>query len=416
MGAKSKFHSGGNTPAKSENNMLTRAHSKLGASSSDRWINCPGSVALCEQCPEPPTNYAAAEGTAAHRLAEVCLTGYEGQWPAARWFIGREKLLGKEFTEHGIKCTEEMADHVQGYVDFVRNKRNELGAELIVEKKFHLKHIHPDLFGTGDAVLVQPFGCIWIIDFKYGEGHFVEVRENTQLLYYALGAAVGEDFDEVTICVYQPRNLGDEERPDRTWTVKPKALQNFAKKLRVYALATEAEDAPLAAGSWCRWCKAAGVCPELHRSAIDVARTDFDDPQLPAVVNGPLTDDQLVKVVQYRKLFEKWFDQVEEYLQARLEKGERIEGVKLVSSKSKREWIDEKKAAKVLSSKLGDSAYERKLLSVAKAEDSLGKDSLVGLFRVVVGKPTIAHESDRRIELPGKAADDFDEIISEDDF
>ena len=40
------------------------AHSKLGASSTGRWMNCPGSVEATKDYPET-TNIYAAEGTAA---------------------------------------------------------------------------------------------------------------------------------------------------------------------------------------------------------------------------------------------------------------------------------------------------------------------------------------------------------------
>ena len=46
------------------------AHAKLSPSAASRWLNCPGSVALCATLPTPPSTYYADEGTAAHALAE----------------------------------------------------------------------------------------------------------------------------------------------------------------------------------------------------------------------------------------------------------------------------------------------------------------------------------------------------------
>ena len=51
-------------------------HSALGASSCKRWWHCPGSVSLSAGLPNESSD-AAREGTAAHALAEQCLTYYQ---------------------------------------------------------------------------------------------------------------------------------------------------------------------------------------------------------------------------------------------------------------------------------------------------------------------------------------------------
>lgn len=49
-------------------------HSYFGASSSERWITCPGSVTLCAKAPKTGGSSSFAnEGTAAHELAEKSL-------------------------------------------------------------------------------------------------------------------------------------------------------------------------------------------------------------------------------------------------------------------------------------------------------------------------------------------------------
>ena len=47
-----------------------RAHALLSASSSHRWLNCPPSAVIADKHPQPADSPAAAEGTAAHELAE----------------------------------------------------------------------------------------------------------------------------------------------------------------------------------------------------------------------------------------------------------------------------------------------------------------------------------------------------------
>ena len=50
------------------------AHAKLSPSSAERWMTCPGSVALCDGLVDEGSSFA-AEGTAAHWVAEQILLG-----------------------------------------------------------------------------------------------------------------------------------------------------------------------------------------------------------------------------------------------------------------------------------------------------------------------------------------------------
>lgn len=84
------------------------AHAQLSPSSAERWITCPGSVALCRNLPDSSSSYA-DEGTAAHDLAAKCL---ESGKDAAE-FIG-------ETVDKGFVVDSTMAGYVQQYVDFVR--------------------------------------------------------------------------------------------------------------------------------------------------------------------------------------------------------------------------------------------------------------------------------------------------------
>ena len=50
---------------------MPNAHAVRSASSSARWINCPGSIRISDQCPEPGESEYAKEGTLAHAVGEV---------------------------------------------------------------------------------------------------------------------------------------------------------------------------------------------------------------------------------------------------------------------------------------------------------------------------------------------------------
>lgn len=85
------------------------AHAQLSPSSAERWMTCPGSVALSKGAPDDSSSFA-DEGTDAHELAAKCLESGKD----AADFIG--ETMGK-----GNVVGADMAFHVQGYVDYVRD-------------------------------------------------------------------------------------------------------------------------------------------------------------------------------------------------------------------------------------------------------------------------------------------------------
>jgi hypothetical protein len=231
-------------------------HSPIGASSMHRWVNCPGSVQLSENQPST-AGEAAKEGTLAHSCAEMILAGAKGEVP---------------FKD------DEMQEHVDAYVEFLRVETHD-ATYFGVEKGFQLIRINPKLFGTCDAVAYfAKERLLRIYDFKYGKTK-VDVEENEQLMYYALGALQTFEFhvEEIELVVVQPR------KPIRGQIVRrwrfnayPK-MNDFASLLYTAAKATEAPNAPLLAGDWCYWCNARNICPAKHDEANKRAADVFAD-------------------------------------------------------------------------------------------------------------------------------------------
>jgi hypothetical protein len=158
----------------------------------------------------------------------------------------------------------------------------------------------------------------------------------------------------------------------------------------------------------CQWCKAKATCPALKSYTEKVILSGFDELDSPNA--DTLTDQQLRLALESKKLIVSWLDSVESLVNERLQKGEAFEGFKLVAGRSLRKWADEKDAESNLTSLLGDDAYERKLLTPAKAEKALGKakaKKIQGLIIKPEGKPTLAPESDKRKSV-SISVDDFD--------
>lgn len=328
------------------------AHSKLGASSSKRWINCPGSVRECAPFPNVSTVYA-DEGTAAHFLAEQCLRQGKDAVEFLKQNVATpsgetEPFFTKEQPSEEVvtlldeggnlvgpgrvfTVTEEMAEAVQVYLDTIREvKSTNPGAEIRVEHKFHLAHLHPDLWGTCDCVIVQPFDRLIVVDYKHGQGVAVDAEENTQGMMYALGAAVTEDVDTVEIVIVQPR-APHREGPVRRWTISKTELEAWGREVLLpAALATEDPNAPLVAGKeHCKFCTAGAVCPAKREAAMAEAGVVFDDGMYPVPVEQqpPLPDvrsmtpEQAARVLRMKPLLLDFMANVEDYVRGSLETG-----------------------------------------------------------------------------------------------
>ena len=377
----------------------TRAHSKLGASKAKQFLNCPGSIKLAEKAPKQLSSEYADLGTRAHELAEHILLKN----------LSKEKAQALK-TFKGKEIESDMIDHVFVYVDYIRKLKSEIGdgAEFLMEQKFHLKHIHPDLYGTSDFTIKEEFGRLVVIDFKYGQGVAVDVEENEQLLYYALGAAYGGTYSEIELVIVQPR-ADHSDGPIRSWKTDNDFLMGFAKELKAAALLTQEENAPLKDGDHCRFCAAKAICPLLKEKAIQTAQTDFKSAELTLPSIESLTDEQVVNVVKFQSQIENWFESVKDFALLRLMNGEKTDGLKMVAKRSTRKWINEEEARRDLYEIYGERIYEKKFLSASQAEKVFGKDIILGKCESVSSGPTIAHESDRRKALTS-AKDDFGAI------
>lgn len=370
-----------------------RAHSVHGASSAERWMACPASVKLIEKAPPQKSSPYAAEGTCAHELAEVALL----QDKPCTDFIG-EKFEGWE-------VTEEMADYVQIYVDYVRKASEGEHKEAVIEEKFDLSHIREGMFGSNDACIMEFMGTLEVIDLKYGKGIPVSPEENKQLMYYALGAAYGSDFKEIKLTIIQPRV----EDPIKSWTTTIDRLLRFEKELGDAVDATLQPQAKAKTGPHCRFCAAKAICTAKREEAQALARVDFE--KATPIGNGALPapkdmDEQtLNRILTHSKDVKEWLDSVAAYAQHRLENGHYVKGYKLVRGRSNRKVESEVE----LHMAYGDDIYTKKLKTLAELKKIAGKDLDQFLYKPE-GKLTMAPEHDKRPEVEvNSAINDFNE-------
>lgn len=374
-----------------------RAHALLSASGSARWLNCTPSPLLEEQYPDNDSE-AAAEGTAAHELAEYKLRVLKGskfqQRPTSKWD-------SEEMESH----TDDYADHVMATL--AHAKETSPAATLLIEHRLDFSHLVPEGFGTGDAIIIAD-DTMTIIDLKYGKGVEVSAEANPQMRLYALGAlrqfGMIYDIKRIKMVIFQPRlhNTSIDEIDAAElidWgeqVVKPTAAK---------AMAGEGELTP---GTWCQFCKHAPACPALAKQYFDVVPMADAQPAAPAP--DTLSDAQIANIVKWSGELKKWLTAVEKHALDEANNGKHYPGLKLVEGRSVRKYTDEEAVAKKVQA-LGQEPYEKKLLGITAMTKLLGKktfDETLGEYlHKPEGKPTLVVESDKRQALQPKTADSF---------
>lgn len=211
------------------------AHSPLGPSSAERWLNCPGSIGQGDQ-----TEYA-AEGTCAHTLSEwVRLSGK----PASHW-----KGVTLQSGVFQFKVGKNMIDSVE---TFVAEVVKEGPGAALTEERVGYEDLVAGGFGTTDHARLLDWLCR-VKDFKHGKGVVVGAKENPQLMLYALGIYFKYrwiyDFDKFVLSICQPRVHHFDE-----WEISlGKLLQWGYDVVRPGALRVHPQAARVA-GPWCKFC------------------------------------------------------------------------------------------------------------------------------------------------------------------
>jgi hypothetical protein len=408
---------------------MAETHATLSPSSADRWMTCPGSVPLSEGIVDTSSEYA-AEGSAAHEIAALCLTS--GSDAAA--YVGRIV----EIDAREIEITADMAEHIQVYVDHVRSRVADwqtLGATvtLEVEQRVPIGHLTGEdgAEGTADAVIIAELPdvrtAIEVIDLKFGRGVEVEATDNRQLRLYALGAiekfGMVWTFTEARVAISQPRL----STKPAEWEVSIEDLERFGQDVkRASASVAEARicfankspDFDLflqPSEKACKWCKVKGTCKTLAQHVTTTVLDDFEDLSQggveQAIKDVPTRpDENLAQAMACVNLIEDWCKAVRADVERRLLAGGQVPGFKLVEGRAgARRWVDDAKAEAVLKSMRlkQEDMYDFTLINPTRAE-KLAKTQVIGprqwpkveaLITRSAPKPSVAPASDKRAAL-----------------
>ncbi len=419
----------------------------------------------------------ADEGTIAHILAAMCLTegkdamAYLGRLiesedyehaklspsSAKRWMTcaGSHALIQAnagvfEPRSFSLEVTEEMAEHVQVYVDMVRARveaRKLAGAievTLYVEQSLPIDHItgEPGATGTGDVVIVSVWpdytAMLDLIDLKLGMGVEVEVEGNEQLQTYGSGALRNldmiYDFTSACLTVHQPRIKVEPS----DWEIDISVLREFEKHA-----ASRAKDAHIAMkffdnwsngpdyswlvpGDHCRktFCDARATCPALAAKVQEDVGADFEvivatEGDIDFAKPEHLPHDDLGLKRRAVEMIVDWCKAVVEETDRRVLQGIAVPGWKAVKGKKgNRAWSDDTEVETTFKSMRlkHEEMYNYKLISPAAAEELL-KDTpkrwnrVKELITQAEGKPIVVPVSDKRPALViAPVEDDFENL------
>nr|DAV00331.1 MAG TPA: Protein of unknown function (DUF2800) [Caudoviricetes sp.] len=373
--------------------MPPEAHSVLGASAADRWMNCTPSAQLTAGMEDETTTFA-AEGTAAHALCE--------------WKVRKALKMRAGRRPTSDYWTDEMEEFTDDYRDFIMDlvgqaKLTCKDPVTLIEQHLDFSCYVPDGFGTGDFLLVADKE-LNVVDFKYGRGVAVYADHNPQMMLYALGALnlfdCLYDIEQVTMTIFQPRLSSIS-----TWTISAEELYKWAEEvLKPKAELAAKGEGEFISGSWCRFCKARNTCRARAESFLELAKMEFQPPVL-------LSDEEVAEVIEKADELSKWASDVMAYAQAEaIENGKHWNGYKLVEGRSTRRFTDEKKVEEAAKGAGYTDIYNKSLITLTAFEKLMGKDIFNEVLGSYVTKPagklTLVPVSDKRPEVTVNTVND----------
>jgi hypothetical protein len=374
-----------------------RAHAKLSASGSKRWLTCTPSAQLETQFPDTTSAFA-EEGTWAHEYSELLLTDYLFKMDIKLFTRRLDTVMSETFaTAENYEAVESYVSFVQGRIKQARER--DKSSVVMLEQRLDFSEWVPEGFGTGDVVIVSG-GTLEVIDLKFGKGVQVDAKDNSQLRLYALGAwneyEMLFDIENVRMTIVQPR-LNHISTDEMKLTDLVEWADTYVKPRADMAMNGEGEYVP---GAHCRFCKARFTCRARAKEAIEA---DFKEPAL-------LDDAEIAELLKKVDEIEKWAKDIQEYARSKAEQGTKFTGWKLVEGRSVRKYSNpEEVANRLFAEGYGESdLYEKELKGITALEKSLGKkrfnELVADLIVKPAGKPSLVPEDDKRPEYNSLAA------------
>ncbi len=394
-----------------------KAHATYSASGSERWLNCPGSIKLSEKFPELPDSKYSLEGTEAHSCFEFLLKNRENLSSAMKIAY---KKYPKEMVEHGSDAVAWVLEQAR-LAEIRSGEEPEILCETQVDSSSYTTE---GQFGTLDAAVVEHFGRLVVVDYKYGAGIVVDPEGeeecgNPQLVYYALGVAAQYDFmfEEVELTVIQPRAFHPSGETIRTFKMPIEDLEAWIPVFQKGVRRTMKDKPKLKAGSWCKYCPAGVGCPELKDESFKSAQLAFSDTKGLRASPEPrmIPGENLGTMLEAAEKIEEWISKLREHALHLLQQGKKVPGWKLVEKRATRKWTSLEITMAEATRDFGRKAFHppellspNQLGEALKKENPKSKKKIDEWIESRVSREssgnTMARDTDRRPEVTGRGA------------
>lgn len=292
----------------------------VGGSTAARVIACPGSVREVRKAPPQESSPYARTGTMLHDVMETYLSCNHEH--TANMAV--EKLIGK--TIKGVEFTPELYEtKIVPCMDWFENTL--APDDFFVETKCRFPGI-PGAFGTAD-IIYRKGNEYGVADWKFGDGVPVQIESNAQIMFY-LWAAIHTkhnffppDHPAFRGHIFQPFRSPDMEKHQAA-TFTFNELEEFSALLIDAVAIAEQADAPLAIGDHCKFCAAKAFCPALRDVAAGIMEQKDRTPA------------QMIEALAYADSLEQLVKEIRREAHDYVERGNTLEGWKLVNSLSNR--------------------------------------------------------------------------------
>jgi hypothetical protein len=309
---------------------------------------------------EPPAGNAAKEGTAAGEYLQFLLEG---------------KLV-PQVASNGVFFDNDMKFHATRLAEEIKSRAV---TTILCETRIDWQtRSGVWIRGQYDAAFVDKRGYLCIEDLKYGWG-IVEVKENWQLLGYAIGEIIrrGQAFEKISLKIHQPRPH-HEEGEVREWLLTYEELLEYKEKIekRFEEIVNGRRD--LQTSDKCKYCPAAAeACPAFSRlfyRALEVSTEFFQDKLSNEEIAAQL--DQIKRAEEVLKIK---LDSLVELGSDRIRQGQVIPNYVLSHRYGNRTWKSNvtPETFKMLT---GKSVIEENFMSPAKVEKLGVPKEIVNLF------------------------------------
>jgi len=315
-----------------------------------RPMNCAGFL-FFENLPEQVTNSAAMEGTACGELLAHYLT--------------KPSLDVPTHATNGIAFDDDMKFHAGEVAEEIRNNAN---GEILCETRIDWETKSGILIkGSYDISYVGKDNKLYIDDLKYG-WNLVEVKDNWQLLGYAIGEVIRRQiaFDRIVLRIHQPRPH-HEDGPTREWELTYVQLLEYKEKIEARMGQIAGGFAQLSTGKQCKYCPAApAACTAFNKAVFQGIDHVVDHFQQDDISEKEVSFqlDLLTRVTEVLKIKT---DSLNQLAVDRIKRGGIIPNYMTEERLSDRKWKKEVSPL-VIQTLTGIDIIEKSMMSPAKAE------------------------------------------------